>query len=353
MNPVNPFIWWPAISETPEQFHEKNDWKAENYVPSDNKNELYWEFDPSWVEKKPKKQEKISKKDFEKFSEHPSFPVLERLWKSIKEKTWSALSIEDFTKIYEYSKWRKSSWNILEDIINTIKKIKLDITEDGIDIKNLMLEELSELKIKNENSGYWKEEIKSEKKWKTKLPEVFSQYESLKDENSLTVELLAANYLDFHTSANWKKNTEKDLETAFNITVNKIIDTKNFPRTESFEIALKDVRDWDIETKFHALQYINSFVQIKEWWKWKKSSYSFHKIRNEHIQNKEVYINFKIEQIEKLLKNTSKVAEKQQLIEKLEKYNKEKSVDDLEWEVFESWEMDNLSEKEWPISEKK
>lgn len=366
--PPEPKLWDSLEKERLDREYNNND----NIQPFDQQKqqllkELYWEnpsvtivdnIENSWnkvsdSKEKPKKLERISEKDFEKFSEHPSFPILERLWKSVKEKTGSALSIEDFTKIYENIKWKESSWNILEDVINALKETKLDIREDGINIWDLMLEELAEIKKQNENSGYWKEEKTQEKKWKIKLPETFSQYEFLKDENSLTVKLLAANYLDFPAWANWEKNTEKDLETAFNITVNKIIDRKNIPRTESFEIALKDVRSWDIETKFYALQYINSFVQVKEWWKWKKADMSFKKINNEHNQRKQVYIDFKIKQIETLIKTTTENDKKTQLIEELKKYNEEKEVDDLEWEVFESWKIDKFNEDEWPISEEK
>jgi hypothetical protein len=57
---------------------------------------------------------------------------------------------------------------------------------------------------------------------------------------------------------------------------------------------------------------------------------SFKKINNEHNQRKQVYIDFKIKQIETLIKTTTENDKKTQLIEELKKYNEEKEVDDLE-----------------------
>lgn len=329
--------WWIKFSEKAEKL-----WATLWYKP----------FKPfqGWEEKKEDKwnvDENVKKveqkKDLEKFKENPCFPIIERF----SELPWIELTDDDLGSINKALKDDNSNdvlWS-LELLINdknlefSNPETKKYLSNYLNKIKDLNWGEKRKPKEKKDNR-----DLENVEKEEVKIPESFKNYEFLNDEKNPTIQLLIDNHLEIPEWQDWKPNQEKDLETTFNVSVNKLIDKKNFPRTESFELALKDVRDWNIETKFNALQYIYSFVQKKEWWKWRGDVNSYNKIRTEHGLKKQDYFDFKINQLEKHLKNENEWEKNWEKIKKLEieiqKYKDWKGVDDFEWDVFEAWKLD-------------
>jgi hypothetical protein len=139
-------------------------------------------------------------------------------------------------------------------------------------------------------------------------------------------------------------NNKKDLDTAFKITVNKIIEWKQIPRNKNYEIAMNDINSWNIESKFYALKYINSLVQVTWWSSWRKNIKDFKQIKERHNLTKKEYLEFKIEQIKKQIKESNNDTEKFKLELELENLKENIKEDDFKWEVFTWWEEDKQSE---------
>ena len=325
---MNYFAWWPTISETPGKLDEKywentktpkinfdwwglyNTWVKENKVWSENVNE---------------NQEKI---DLKKIKEKPWYPIIERFI----ETSWIKLSNQDLYLIFEWI-WDKHDWQILID------QLKESLEHKTINNKEYLLNYLNIAKKLNKE----KKEIWTDKE--IDLPKVFNKYDFLNNKNDEIVTIIANNYLVL-PDLNWESNEQKDIKTALKLSVNKIIDWKQFPRNENFDLAMKDINNinWSIEEKFYALKYINSLVQTSGWSKWWKNKKDFKQIKERHKLTKKEYLDFKIEQVEQLLVKSKNETEKLKYELELESLNENLNDDDFKWEVFQWWEIDKSKE---------
>ena len=305
------------------------------------------------------------KLELEKFKENPDYPILERFTKEIKWKSvWNLpiteLSNENLLQISTILKEEHSETS-MEWLKKNLSKVKFTDKNTGIAL-NWYIDKVIELnkdkdwKTNKDDSNT--EEDSDIKKWAEagsweeilELPEEFKHNDFLsekpKDDN--VVQLLIKNHTQLPDWNNWEANFNKDILTTFEITANKIIDWKNFSRNESFDRAMKDVKNWDIETRFNALSYINSMVNTAEWSKWVSSMESYDKIKDESKQEKQDDIDFQMWQLnEQLLEAQNKwdTQKVQSITEQIAKIKDKPSW----WEVFGAWTFDMWSEwaKEW------
>lgn len=232
--------------------------------------------------------------NFDRYTESVIFPIISRFeW---KYEEWEELIIQKNLA----REWEEDLFKILKDISSELK---------NSEFKSYISEFITnnEKKQEKEEENIWEQKVK--------IPEDFKQNEFLeKNKNTQTVELLAKNYIKIPEKKSWDKeikwNFEENLKLTFEITANKIIDWKQINRSESFDEAMRDIREGrDIKEMFFALSYVNSYVNTKEWLKWKKSKKEFERITKEH---KDKYFTEKIknkikeipdENIKKLIKH--------------------------------------------------
>lgn len=291
--------------------------------------------------KEPKQIEKTEEKiDLSKFKENPNYPILKRFteiqWKDWNKLESTQLDNEELKQISELMEksWWENSMKYLKENLNKIE-FKNPNKKNYLSSYITQIDDLNKDKTKTKQEG-WKELLE--------LPEEFKKNDTLNNQNDDITQLLAKNYTKF-PDTNWKPNFEKDILTTFEITANKVIEWKNFPRNVSFDLAMKDVKNWDIETRYNALSYINSLVNTAEWLKWTKSSVEYKEMKWKHNDKKQKYLDFKITKLnEQLLSAKEKWDNKKvfEIQEQLQKLEKQKSS----WDVFESWELDKIAENE-------
>ena len=177
-----------------------------------------------------------------------------------------------------------------------------------------------------------------------------SNLENDKWEKTLTnkqnelISKLGANY--FPIWMPWKiwETKWEWLDKAFKMTLNEIIEGKQFPKNDAYDLAVIDIKVWNFEEKFKALQYISSIVETSQSLHWAKTKKSFDKIKWEHKNKKSAYLDFKIEQLDKQISESKNNSEKIKLNNQLEEFEKMKKEDDFTWEIFNSSEYDKLSD---------
>lgn len=254
------------------------------------------------------------------FREHSYFPIIDRFtklsWVDVKNYDMVAIA-----KVFNEKKFHE---------INSSSLNNVDIDSKLKGYLSNYISKIEELNPKNE----WKQLDEIE------IPKEFDNIDALQDQDNDLVQLLAKNHTRIPDWKDWSPDFSKDIETTFKITLNKLIDWKQFQRTESFDLAVNDIKNWDIETKFVALSYVYSLVNTKELLKWAKTKNSFDKIKWDHNEKKQIYLDFKIEQLGKQIKNTVDNKEKLKLTKELDKVINEKNENDFEWEIFKAWEID-------------
>lgn len=345
-------IWYSKF-QIPEQ---DSKWTSNNENIEENKDLVKWPYD-FWVEWIPDKNEVDVKsvesrlkeweqieKDLETFKENPNFPILKR-FTEIKWKNWDNLNVVqlDENTLNEISKILGEWWEE-KDLVKNLEKLDSELW--NIEFDNPMTADYLSVYINktiNLNNSS-KQMVEKDGKSLYSLPEEFKTNETLNNQDSEITQLLIKNYTKLPDLDNWWSNFEKDILTTFEITANKIIEWKQFIRNDWYELAMADIKNWDIETRFEALNYINSLVNTAEWLKWVKNRSSFDKIKWEHNNKKEKYLDFKVEQLEKQIFSTNDKSEKIKLSKELEKVEKMKDTGDFEWEIFKSLEFDKISD---------
>ena len=334
---MNQFAWWYQINEKePESWSSElfKDWKKNNNDPlkdldwkslKANGAWLYWSF----CEKNEQK-ETIEVRESEKHKENPNYPIIQRFLQmeginvSNEDKENIYKSFENLKEInLQQLRWNIEWGNFSEP------KLKLILT--------LYLSKIEELNINQTEEKNDSEEIK--------LPEEFRNSEHLNDSKNEVIQLLAQNYIKIPDWENWQANFDKDIQTCFEITTNKIIIWKEFPRNEAFEIAIEDIKSWDLETKIQALEYIHSLVNTSEWIRWAKSKKLFEKVRSDNLAKKQAYLDFKITKLQKQIEQEWDKQKKKSIELQIEELKKEKQTDDFKWEVFSWWEKDKMNEE--------
>lgn len=314
-----------------DQQHAQKEWKEQQLTPEQEKQQ----------------QEKL---DLEKFKEHPNYPILERFsklswtdWKSIE---WTQLTNNDLLQL---SKALDKNWwkDDIEKLKSTLKDVKFDNPMTWSFLSSYLE------KVKELNPSSTKKETKD--KWweiKVELPAEFKKNDLLNNDKDDIVQLLAKNYKKFPDLWDWTSDFNKDIMTTFEISANKLIEGKQIKRNESFDLAMRDVKNSDLKTRFFALKYLNSYINTSEWLKWVKSMKSYQDIVNSHEDNREEYVEVKIEQLNKDLevaKNKWDEKKTIQIQEEIAKLETQKT----KWDVFEAWQLDVANEKESPIQEAK
>lgn len=360
------FNWGPTISETPEQMHERREevpelknieawawmyapFKAPNDVQETTEiNLTSLNEDINW-DKISDENSEISNEDIndnqeqidnqkalEKFKDHPNYPILERFL-NIEVSEWNKLNLLTDSDLLQLSQHLWSTDDIIWDLRNGIKNIDFD-DERTFQILSNYLDKTESINkpLEQDNEG------------KYKLPEEFKWYMVLSgNADNDIVQLIIKNYTRLPDWDNWESNIDNDLYTACEVTLNKIIDWKNFRKTDTYYDAVEDIRNWDLDLRIEALQYINSLVNTSEWMKGWKAKSNFNKIKSEHNLTKKLYIEFKINQIEEQINNSQDLKEQEKLQNKLELLSKVlDSEDHFEWEVF-AWNMKVEWENIW------
>jgi hypothetical protein len=271
-------------------------------------------------------KEKENKQILEKFKDNPSFPVLERFI-NIEVSEWKKLNLLTESDLLQLSQHLWSSEDMIWDLRNWIKNIDFE-NESTQQILSNYLDKAESINKPLELDDDGQYTLPDDFKWHMVLSENI--------DNDI-VQLLIKNYIKLPDWNNWESNIENDLYTACEVTLNKIIEWKNFRKTDTYYDAVDDIRNWDLDLRVEALQYINSLVNTSEWMKWWKAKSNFNKIKSEHSLTKKLYIEFKINQIEEQISTSNNNKEQQKL--KIELANLIESVDNedhFEWEVI-SW----------------
>lgn len=262
----------------------------------------------------------------EKFKENPNFPVLERF----TEVSGIQISKKDMVTIGKAIGEK--------EITNT----DLNITSIPIENKDVLVALDAYLwKVRTLNKDTKKTVVEGGEEVYV-VPEEFKSSPILNNQENKMVQLLIENYSRFPTWEEGKADFNKDIQTAFDVSVNKIIENKKFPRNEAFSLAMKDIKVWDLETKMEALTYIHSLVNTSEWIQGKRDKALIGKRKAEHAKKKGEYLDFKIKKIETQMADEQqsqaewKEERMQELQEQLQKLQGEKS----QWDVFETGEID-------------
>ena len=285
------------------------------------------------------KEQKLS---LEKFKDNPSFPIIERFM-NIEVGDWKKMQLLTENDLLQLSNSIWSNDDELQGLKNWIKNIEFDDDRTQTVLDNYLYT------IENIN-----EPIQVDSEWKYSLPEDFKwEGKKILSENidNDVVQLIIKNYKKFPDWEDWNPNVEKDIFTSCEVTLNKIIENKNFPKTEMYESAVKDVRNWDLDERIEALQYINSLVNTQEGMKWWKAKLSIKGLKETHNLSKKSYIEFKEKQILTQINWTEDNKEKEKLQWELTELLKNNEVEDkFEWEVISWWKYDVHNEKniwEW------
>jgi hypothetical protein len=181
--------------------------------------------------------------------------------------------------------------------------------------------------------------IKPDGEWLFPLPEEFKgeKYSILNEDlDNDIVQLLIKNYTKFPDWEDGNPDIDKDIFTSCEVTLNKIIENKNFPQTKEYDKAVFDIRNWDLKTRIEWLIYINSLVNTQEGLKWWKANLSFKNIKKaDKLKNESTKI-FSENQKQKDLNNKVENKKYQWEQEDLLVNSNEENISD--WEVF-SWDI--------------
>lgn len=331
---IDPLKLWPTISETPEQFREKQESSKEGFVIP--KQTIYWQFNPEQQESNENLQEILNE-----FKEDPNYPIIERfekIWIPNSEKNHSetnnSLELEDKTKVEIYKVLKEKWWdNPLQNLKNNLSSISFSNKEQKMYLNNYLEKVIDLNKDKQKVEKNWNEEL-------LELPKEFKSVSILNNQYDNVVQLLIKNYTKIPDWKEWNPDFQKDIKTSFEITANKIIEWKKFSRNESFDIAMKDIKNWDIETRYYALSYINSLVNTSEWLKWIKSQKDYLKIKKGSEKSNNEYLNFKIWKL-KQQKKQAEIDWNKKEIERLElKISSLENEKTEWWNIFEAGKID-------------
>ena len=338
MNIASQFAWWPTVTETPPWLKESQGWcndplKDLDWKPLAPWAWIYWRYNwdslPDNRNCKTEKIERQSESAEKDHEENPNYPIIQRFF----EIKWIDASISDKNKINDSLVWL---WEL------NIQELKEALETIDFDDENLWsvllgylwkIEELNPHQLEEDNSSQEGEVAVS-------LPEDFEKSGVLSDENNQIIQLLAKNYVKIPDWEDGGSNFEKDIQTCFEITVNKIINGKEFSRNQWFEIAIEEIQSWDLEAKLLALSYIHSLVNTVEWVKSKKSKEWYENMKKAHMEKKQELLDFKIWKLKKQLKSEENQDKKDQINSQIEELEKQKQVDDFKWDVFSWWELD-------------
>lgn len=313
--PVDPrFQWWPRVSETQEQMEEKWSWLSDSEVP-DFEQHMYWSF------KAPDLSEEVVTEESEidpnsKLSELPEMPILNVLFQSGK------ISPTDLTTITDWL----SNWSSVEDSVNILED------QDVIDGIMLVLNFEFSTEWAERNLDNFKEHFSAEIEWDW----------SRTDRDNDILELLWSNYIYIPTEW-WENDRELWLNTAFELTLNKYIDWKQFNReAEFFKRNEKTLRDPSktFEERYKSLKSLIVYVDNWQWVIWRKQTLAYKKTKEAEISKKVT----QQERYDRLLQlmasyNDGEEIDKMDFILELEML---KSEEPEWWEVFAFWDLDML-----------
>ncbi len=272
-------------------------------------------------------QEKENQILLEKFKNHPSFPILERFM-NIEVWEWKKMTLLTEPDLLKLSQHLGSWENPVSWLREWIKWIVFDDDRTQTVLNNYLYT------VENINDS-----IKPDGEWLFPLPEEFKgeKYSILNEDlDNDIVQLLIKNYTKFPDWEDGNPDIDKDIFTSCEVTLNKIIENKNFPQTKEYDKAVFDIRNWDLKTRIEWLIYINSLVNTQEGLKWWKANLSFKNIKKaDKLKNESTKI-FSENQKQKDLNNKVENKKYQWEQEDLLVNSNEENISD--WEVF-SWDI--------------
>lgn len=332
-DPLAQFKQWISI-EKPKSPEELN--KDEEYDKNDGSKFREWKETWGWLTygkfKIPENwinpNNEVSKTlnednetiDMQKIKENPNYPILERF----NEIPWIEISNNDLNSIIKAFEWK--------DIMKDYKDVLWNI-----EVENKLLLDYLSVYLSNTKKPELKETITNDTN--KELPKDFtnSKIDFLQKKENNTVQLLIKNYISFPDGIDWKANFEKDIDTTIKVSLNSIIYSKQFPRTETFEKSKKVILEGDnLDLKFEALNYINTLVNTKEWINGKKTKQTWEKINLEQ-QNEidESKLNFEIKKLKLEISKEQNIEKKESMQEELKKLEEAKeNLDKDSWEAF-------------------
>jgi len=266
--------------------------------------------------------------NLEAFQEHPATPILERFNAT---EAWY-----DLPKITE----------------NDCQKLLSNIWDNSMDLK--LLEASCDIKFENPEAGenikrYLSEAIKLNPEkatelsedWKVELPEDFKSHELLSDSENDIVQLLAENYIKLPEWDNAQASFEADMQTCFETSANKLIEWKQFSRTETFEKAMKQISSGELESQLAAMNYIHKLVHTQEGQHGKKQTEKGKRLKETQVANNNAAEEFQRSQSEQ-----ARIAAENKDINDiaLEASNLNQAPEEKGWDVFETvWELEKAT----------
>lgn len=256
-------------------------------------------------------------------------------------------SIEEITNIWTLEnspvfpvlKWLYEAWHINnEQFDSTIEKLKSNNKDDSIDIV-LDVVENKEVKKQLESQLNIKNEINENN---------FEESEFFKDSQSIELDkaiweleiMLAENYINI-PNIEWANNKKENLNTTFEITLNKILEKQSPDFIKQNAILIWEIRnETNINSKYTQLKTLHKEDLIddaKKWWKKAKLDISMKKkstLKEAKILNNEIL------EVKKQWDSQEKTEKLKQLnIEKQELINEWNNIDNFEADIF-SWDIE-------------
>ncbi len=342
-----------SIKDVVEQEEQADKWEEKNNDLSIQDQEVKESWDDitnannEW--KKEANEQEVA--DLSKFKENPNYPILERFtkieWNDGKILQSTQLNNDELiqiSKVLDKNQWdqdplqylKENLWSV--DFKNSDTSMYLSNYIDNLlDLNKDKEADLAKMSKENDTNNAWEQKLA--------LPKEFKENDVLNNDKSDIVQMLIKNHTKL-PDKNWKPNFDKDILTTFEVTANKVINWKVIPRNESFELAMHDVKTWDIETRMNALTYLNTIVNNTEWHKsmptYTENAWEEEIVGEEEIDGEIAKLN---EQLLEAQNNWDNVKVKE-IEEQIANLDDKKSS----WEVFEWGEFDKVSDKEPTIT---
>ncbi|MCP4522844.1 MAG: hypothetical protein GY828_01360 [Candidatus Gracilibacteria bacterium] len=250
-----------------------------------------------------------NEKILQKFEDNPVYPIIDRFVNielSHDEKL-NVFKEEDILNIANYmTNNNTKGGDIIEDLEKSIDNIELSSFEATVYFSNYIQE------IKNINQE--NKTVSTEGVYE--IPKELEQIDLLTEQPENPVyQLIYENFTQFPDGQYGEVNLDKDIQTTFEICLNKIIDNKELKRTQGTEIAINDIRgDESMETKIKALSYLFGHVNTGENLKAHKNKASIHIIKKRNQEYILDYLEFKLDQLTTMIFDIHDNEEKQKLI---------------------------------------
>ena len=277
----------------------------------------------------------------------------------IQENQWEVLTVnlEAFkehpaTPIFERYNATEAWYNLPQITENDCEKLLSNIWNNNTDLKSL--EASCDIRFENPKAGanlkrYLSQAIKlnpektteSSEDWQVKLPEDFKSHELLSDSENDIVQLLAENYIKLPEWDNAQASFEADMQTCFETSANKLIEWKQFSRTETFEKAMKQISSGELESQLAAMNYIHKLVHTQEGQHGKKQAEKGKKLKDTQVANNNAVDAFQEAQSSKAKAEAELHANNQALEESTVLNAPEETWGDID--MLGGWEQDIMS----------